>query len=167
MTTQTPPTTDVLARLRAAGLRLTAATRAVLTLFANDPAWSPTHAEVHEALERQGLVVNRVTLYRLLDRLAGCGVLHRHTDAQERAWRFTPSAVSESDEAGWASRFECDACHRQFRLGQAGESTRAAAETLLQALAAMGHRGQRVDLAIHGTCAGCEPVQSCSRSPSK
>jgi Fur family ferric uptake transcriptional regulator len=155
MITPMNPPPDILARLREAGLRLTPATRQVLTVFASDPAWSPTHAEVHQALAQTGLHINRVTLYRLLDRLAACGVLHRHTDGDERAWRFTQ--IDSSDDQAWATRFECDACHRQFRLGQAGESTRAAADQLLKALAAMGHRGERVDVAIHGRCAGCEP----------
>ena len=146
----------MLSRLREAGLRLTPATRAVLTLFASDPNWAPTHAEVHDALERQGTAINRVTLYRLLDRLAACEVLERHTDGAERAWRFTPTGPATGD-SGMATRFECDACHRQFRLSQATEATRAAADALLHALAAMGHKGERVDLAIHGTCAGCEP----------
>ena len=153
--TLTPPT-DMLSRLREAGLRLTPATHAVLTMFATDPTWAPTHAEVLEALQRQGITVNRVTLYRLLDRLAGCGVLERHTDGAERAWRFTPAAPSPTDH-GMATRFECDACYRQFRLSQATEATQAAADALLQALADMGHKAQRVDLAIHGTCAGCDP----------
>lgn len=159
MTSPSAPTPDVLARLRAAGLRLTPATRSVLKLFATDPAWSPTHAEVHDMLRQQGLHINRVTLYRLLDRLANCGVLHRHTDGEERAWRFTRSDDSATD--GWATRFECDACHRQFRLGQAGELTQATADKLLRALAAMGHRGERVDVSIHGTCAGCETSAPC------
>jgi Fur family ferric uptake transcriptional regulator len=34
------------------------------------------------------LDINRVTLYRLLDRLAACGVLQRHADDGARTWRF-------------------------------------------------------------------------------
>jgi Fur family ferric uptake transcriptional regulator len=52
-------------------------------------------------------------------------------------------------------RFECDACHRQFRLAQASPPTQAVADQLLKALATQGHQGQRVDLSIHGTCNVC------------
>ncbi len=147
---------QTLERLHQAGLRLTQATRAVLTLFAADAGWSPTHAEVHDALARQGTAPNRVTLYRLLDRLAACGVLDRHADGQGRAWRFSLAPLA-SDEAA-APRFECDACHRQFRLAEAGAPTRAVADELLRTLAALGHKGERVDFAVHGTCAGCDPA---------
>ena len=36
-----------------------------------------------------------------------------------------------------------------------GQPNQAVAQQLLQALATMGHHGQRVDLSIHGTCAVC------------
>ncbi|MFP5325402.1 MAG: Fur family transcriptional regulator, partial [Gammaproteobacteria bacterium] len=58
-----------------------------------------------------------------------------------------------------APRFECDACHRQFRLTEASDSTRQVARDLFSTLARLGHKGQRVDLSIHGTCAGCTPSE--------
>ncbi|MDT4889574.1 hypothetical protein FQZ97_1262840 [compost metagenome] len=62
-------------------------------------------------------------------------------------------------EEGALPRFECDACHRQFRLTDASEPTRAVTHDLFAALARLGHHGERVDVSIHGTCAGCaEPV---------
>lgn len=167
-------------RMQGAGLRQTQATRRVLALFLQDPQWSPTHAEVLERLEAlQPLqahpdalpgsratsstphAVNRVTLYRLLDRLSDCGILDRHADAHARSWRFTLRPQEASDSAGAATpvmpRFECDACHRQFRLNDASEPTRDVADQLLKSLEALGHHGQRIDLAIHGTCSGCSP----------
>jgi Fur family transcriptional regulator, ferric uptake regulator len=86
-------------------------------------------------------------------------VLQRRADAS-RTWRFSlalpdPQVVDEVA----LPRFECDACHRQFELTDAGESTRAASQDLLAALARLGHRGSRVDVSVHGTCAGCaEPA---------
>ena len=84
-------------------------------------------------------------------------VLETHTDPTDRAWRFGLRApASETAQA----RFECDACHRHFQLPQASEPTKAAADQILNALSTLGHQGQRVDLSIHGTCAGCiEPSQ--------
>lgn len=145
-----PP--DIQTRLEAAGLRRTLATRAVLGLFLSEPQSTLSHAQALASLTARGLDINRVTLYRLLERLAACGVLERQTDADARTWRFR---LAETGAAGGAPRFECDACHRQFRLTAASEPTQAVAQDLLRTLARMGHQGQRVDLSIHGTCADC------------
>lgn len=142
-----------------AGLRRTRATRAVLGLFVADGALSLTHADVEAALSCQGLSVNRVTVYRLLDRLATAGLLSRHADQGARTWRFalSPDALGggEASDMGVVPRFECDACHRQFHLAQASPPTQAVAEQLIKTLATLGHHGQRVDLSVHGTCAVC------------
>ncbi|MDR7093804.1 Fur family transcriptional regulator [Hydrogenophaga laconesensis] len=149
-----PP--HVQTRLEAAGLRRTLATRAVIGLFLAQPAGGLTHAQALHALNNRGLDINRVTLYRLLDRLAVCGVLQRHTDDQARTWRFSLApAAPEPGEEGAVPRFECDACHRAFALPEASAPTRAMAQSLLDTLARLGHHGERVDVSVHGTCAGC------------
>ena len=152
--TGVPP--EVQSRLEAAGLRRTLATRAVLGLFLARPLGGLTHAQAQAALTARGLDLNRVTLYRLLDRLAACGVLRREADEQ-RIWRFSlaPVALAPSDAEGALARFECDACHLQFELPDASEPTRAVTQDLFRALARLGHQGTRLDLSIHGTCAGC------------
>ncbi|RZI99050.1 MAG: hypothetical protein EOP39_25715, partial [Rubrivivax sp.] len=81
-----PP--EVQSRLEGAGLRRTLATRAVLGLFLGRPRSRLTHAQAQGALAARGLDLHRVTLYRLLDRLAACGVLQREADEQ-RNWRFS------------------------------------------------------------------------------
>lgn len=144
-----PP--DIQSRLEVAGLRRTLAMRAVLGLFLANPQGSLSHAQALASLTARGLDLNRVTLYRLLDRLAGCGVLQRHADDGARTWRF---GLADAEQ-GPAPRFECDACHRQFRLTEASEPTRAVASDLFRTLASLGHQGQRVDLSIHGTCSSC------------
>jgi Fur family ferric uptake transcriptional regulator len=141
-------------RLEAAGLRRTLATRAVLGLFLAQPRGGLTHAQALNALTARGLDINRVTLYRLLDRLAACGVLQRHTDDQARTWRFNLAPLDEQrDENGGLPRFECGACHQRFPLTGLNESAREMARDLLRELARMGHRGEQV--AVHGTCADC------------
>ncbi len=149
-----PP--EIQTRLEAAGLRRTLATRAVLGLFLANPQGSLSHAQALASLQARGLDINRVTLYRLLDRLAACGVLQRHADDDARTWRY---GLAASGEEALAPRFECDACHRQFRLTEASEPTQAVARDLFRTLARLGHQGQRVDLSIHGTCAGCVPAE--------
>lgn len=159
---------SALARLQALGLRRTRATVSVLALFAADARWSASHADVEQALRARGVAVNRVTLYRLLDRLAQAGVLRREADAVSRVWRFSlasldgsggaPVQPTEAGQAAVVPWFECDACHRQFEIeavGDGGPPAQAVAQELLQALASLGHHGLRVDLAVHGTCAGC------------
>lgn len=161
MASRTPPDSpgvppEIQTRLEAAGLRRTLATRAVLGLFLASPQGTLSHAQALASLQARGLDINRVTLYRLLDRLAACGVLQRHADDDARTWRYG-LAAPEADAQ--APRFECDACHRQFRLTEASEPTRAVARDLFRTLARLGHQGQRVDLSIHGTCAGCVPPE--------
>lgn len=145
--------------LAQSGLRRTRATRAVLQLFVADATRSVTHAELETELVAQGMVVNRVTLYRLLDRLVATGLLSRHADDVARTWRYAlASRVSAGPQARKGEvvpRFECDACHRQFHLAEASPPTQAVAEQLLQTLASLGHHGQRVDMSIHGTCNVC------------
>lgn len=139
-------------RLEGAGLRRTLATRAVLGVFLANPQGSVTHSQVQTALETRGLDINRVTLYRLLDRLAACGVLRRHADDGARTWRF---GLAGAEEAGPLARFECDACQRQFRFTEADAAARAVAAQLFRSLARLGHQGQRLELCVHGTCAAC------------
>ena len=211
--TPSPLTPEVLERLHAAGLRLTVATRAVLGVLAAAPNSSPCHFEVLAQLKARGVAINRVTLYRLLDRLAACGLLLRHPDPNERRWRFTwaganqaptrslqpllatgpaaPSAaaapeppaplathssqISAATQTALQPHFECDSCHQLLPLALdhpatppgAAPHTQTAAELEAQlhaqalaqnwsaALAALGHRAQRLDLTLHGTCAGC------------
>ena len=141
--------------LAQAGLRRTRATRAVLQLFLSDGSWSATHADVEAALLAQGLEVNRVTLYRLLDRLASTGLLARHADDAARTWRYALAPDATGADGGVVPRFECDACHRQFRLTEASPPTQVVADQLIKTLATLGHQGQRVDLSIHGTCNVC------------
>lgn len=140
-------------RLEAAGLRRTLATRAVLGLFLAQPQGSLSHAQALNALTARGLDINRVTLYRLLDRLAACGVLRRQIDEQARTWRFSLAPQEATPDEGALPRFECDACHRQFPMTDVGELAR----DLLRTLAGQGHRGEQVS--VHGTCADClEPA---------
>lgn len=136
-------------RLGAAGLRRTLATRAVLGLFLAQPLGGLTHAQALNALTARGLDINRVTLYRLLDRLAACGVLQRRTDDQARTWRFSLAPLEQNSDEGELPRFECDTCHRQFPMAGASELAR----DLLRTFARQGHRGENV--AVHGTCADC------------
>lgn len=148
---------ELLRRLQAAGLRRTLTTRAVAGVFLARADQGLTHAQVFAALQARGHEVNRVTVYRLLDRLVAAGVLSRRTD-DERAWRFALVGAEPARRAAGARtapRFECQACHREFALPAGGASLHNAARELTRAIARLGHRGERVDVTVHGRCADC------------
>ena len=132
-------------------MRATRATRALALLYADQShaAWS--EAEVEAALAAAGAPVNRVTVYRMLDRFAAAGLLQKQVDAA----RVTRYALAPQGEEGAAPRFECDDCHRQFRLSQGAAKVQKALQQMLQALATAGHESLAVDVAVHGRCADC------------
>lgn len=133
------------------GLRSTRATRALLAFFASRPDAALSESDAEAALAQAGVAVNRVTVYRLLDRLAAAGLLRRQVDAQ-RVARFTLAAAPHEEAA---PRFECDDCHRRFRLSEGSERMQSALRQMLRALASAGHEDLAVDIAVRGRCAGC------------
>lgn len=145
----------LLARLQAAGLRRTLATRAVLGVFLARAGQGLTHAQVLQALLQRGHTPDRVTLYRLLERLAACGVLARHSD-EHRNWRFTlVGPETRAHAPGPMVRFACRRCGQERVLaGVQGIGQRGWRE-LMRALAAQGEQPERIDIAVHGVCAHC------------
>ncbi|MGC4394439.1 Fur family transcriptional regulator [Hydrogenophaga sp. T2] len=145
----------VQARLDAAGLRRTLATRAVLGVFLARPGQGLTHAQVLQALHQRGHEPNRVTLYRLLDRLAACQVLARHSD-DRRTWRFTlQGAEAGARAAPLVPRFECRRCGQDRALGALPAAGRGWLRALQRGLARQGDSVERVELALRGVCAPC------------
>lgn len=156
MPTQSHPTDPLLA---AHGLRRTRAARAVLQwLLVHDrQAW--THAELQAALVRdEALTLDRVTLYRLLDRLSQAGLLLCTVDAARvRHYRAATQAQNLPDLPS-LPKFECQACHRKFGLQGAEARLKQAAQSALKALQSIGHQGLSVDLSVRGVCVDCSPV---------
>jgi Fur family ferric uptake transcriptional regulator len=132
------------------GMRWTQATRALAQLYQNNPQAAWSEAQVEQALCDAGVRVNRVTVYRLLDRLAQAGLLRKQIDAH-RVSRY--ALADQALEA--APRFECHDCHRQFALAAQGPQVASAMQQVLQALASQGHQGLALDVAVRGRCAGC------------
>ena len=133
------------------GMRATRATRALAALYAARPEAALSESEVETALAAAGAQVNKVTVYRMLDRFAAAGLLHKQVDAA----RVTRFALAPAEGDGAAPRFECDDCHRQFRLSQGSAKVQTALKQVLQALATAGHESLAVDIAVRGRCAGC------------
>ena len=149
--TASPSSDQPLAWALPPGMRATRATRALERLYHERPHAALSEAEVEAALAAAGAPVNRVTVYRMLDRFAAAGLLHKQVDAA-RVMRY---ALAPQGEEGAAPRFECDDCHQQFRLSQSAAPVQSALQEVLQALASAGHEGLAVDIAVRGRCAGC------------
>lgn len=148
------------ARLSAAGLRRTLATRAVLGVFLARPGQGLSHAQVLQALRQRGHAPNRVTLYRLLDRLAACQVLARHSD-ERRTWRFTLQGPGQAARpAVLAPRFECRRCGQAQALAELPAAGRGWLRQLQRVLAQQGALVDRVDLALHGVCPPCADLET-------
>lgn len=134
-----------------AGMRSTRASQAVLALFAARPDAAFSEADVERSLQAQGIAVNRVTVYRLLNKLHAAGLLQRSVDA-ERIARYMPASAEPGTQV---PRFECDGCHQQIRLAGHQDQLQTALQALRQELQAAGHAQLRLDLAVRGRCAGC------------
>ncbi|MET1114218.1 MAG: transcriptional repressor [Comamonas sp.] len=134
-----------------AGMRSTRASQAVLALFAARPDAVVSEADVERSLQAQGIAVNRVTVYRLLNKLHAAGLLQRSVDTERIARYMRASA----EGGGQAPRFECDGCHQQIRLGGHQARLQTAMHALRQELLAAGHGELRLDLAVRGRCADC------------
>jgi len=146
------------ALLSAHGLRRTVAARLVLGWLLAHPDTSYTHAQLQEALadDRSGssAALDRVTLYRLIDRLTQVGLLLCRVDASRvRRYQAMPSSVHA------IPHFECQSCHRDSPLAGAlqanAQDLERAAQNALEALKALGYQGLSMDFAVRGVCVDC------------
>jgi Fur family transcriptional regulator, ferric uptake regulator len=141
------------ALLQAHGLRRTAIARRVLGWLLAHADTSFTHAQLHAALaddrSSADLPLDRVTLYRLVDRLTQAGLLLCRVDSNRlRRYQAMPASVRA------LPHFECQACHRDRPL-DATQELQQAARAAVEALGALGYRGLSFDLAVRGVCADC------------
>jgi Fur family ferric uptake transcriptional regulator len=153
------PSDPIDALLSAHGLRRTAAARRVLGWLLAHPDTSYTHAQLQAALAGEGdaadgAPLDRVTLYRLIDRLTQVGLLLCRVDASRvRRYQAMPAGVHAMPH------FECQSCHRDSPLESALQASAddldRAAQSALQALKALGYQGMSLDFAVRGVCADC------------
>lgn len=143
------------ALLSAHGLRRTAAARRVLGWLLAHPDTTYTHAQLQTALSGEGpSALDRVTLYRLIDRLTQVGLLLCRVDASRvRRYQAMPVSVHA------IPHFECQSCHRDSPLAGAlmanADDLERAAQSALAALRALGYQGLSMDFAVRGVCADC------------
>ena len=145
------------ALLSAHGLRRTAAARRVLGWLLAHPDTTYTHAQLQTALSGEGegpSALDRVTLYRLIDRLTQVGLLLCRVDASRvRRYQAMPASVHA------LPHFECQSCHRDSPLAGAlmanADDLERAAQSALATLKALGYQGLSMDFAVRGVCADC------------
>ncbi|MFJ1254870.1 transcriptional repressor [Cupriavidus sp. CuC1] len=142
-------------KLASMGLRCTAAARQLLLLFEQAGQELLTHPQINERLHEQRLDINRVTLYRLLDRFVTAGMIERVVD-QDRVARY--GWVAQKDCPAVAPslppRFECQCCRRQFRMPELSQVCDALL-LVFAAWSAQGHRAVCAEVAVRGVCARC------------
>lgn len=141
--------------LGAGRLRSTAASRALLALFEPESCATLTHAEIDDLLRARQVQINRVTLYRLLDRFVAAGLIRRFVDSQ-RVARYGAQAAPCADTFV-RPRFECRQCHRLYQLAELPQELHEALKQVFVHWEAQGHQGVEADVAIHGVCARCVP----------
>ena len=154
-TPQTATNTDPINELLTAhGLRRTSAARLVLGWLLAHPDTSYTHAQLQTSLADDSNELDRVTLYRLIDRLTQVGLLLCRVDASRtRRYQAMPAEIHA------IPHFECQSCHRDSPLSGAlkanANDLERAAQTALEALKALGYQGMSMDFAVRGVCADC------------
>lgn len=129
--------------LRAAGLRGTRASIAVLKAL--DATTLPLS---HDELQALVAPIDRVTLYRVLDRLIVAGLAQR-IESAERTGRYV-AVQARAD-----SYFECNICHRVMAL----PPDPALAELLThmrRQLEKQGLESTQTVFRVQGTCATCK-----------
>ncbi len=142
------------ALLTAHNLRRTSASRLVLGWLLAHPDISYTHAQLQVALTEGSNEIDRVTLYRLIDRLTQVGLLLCRVDvSRTRRYQAMPVQINA------IPHFECQSCHKDSPLtgelqANANDFERAA-QSAFDALKALGFQGMSMDFAVRGVCADC------------
>jgi len=148
-----PPRHDQATRLlHQRGATVTPArVRVLQLLLAADAAMS--HQSLQQVAAASGHPFDKVTLYRVLDWLTAQGLVHSVT-GHDRVRRFSLMNPHHAH-----AHFECSVCGRLFCLR--GSLATAALEL------PPGFASDRVDITVHGRCAGCAAVATAPRSRGK
>ena len=133
--------------LRRHGLRATPAALAVLDAL--DQAATPLSHDAIAAQLAASAPIDRVTLYRILDRMTCAGLIHRF-QGPDRAWRFSSNA-----EGSTASIFACTRCHSVAPLPADPALPKALAQMQHQ-LREQGATSLATEITVHGLCPRCQ-----------
>ena len=135
-----------------AGMRATRAVQALLRLLPHQPLDGWTEQTVEGGLHAQGVQVNRVTIYRALDRLVQAGLLQRTVDTQRLTRYWVVSSAPSADQ----TQLACTSCHQHFEVDANAQAVQAALLALRQALVqSTGVQNPHMRVAVAGECAQC------------
>jgi Fur family ferric uptake transcriptional regulator len=136
-------------RVRSTGARVTGARVKVLAelLQAGEAL---AHTELQRRLEHGGSheLLDRVTLYRVLDWLVEAGLAHR-VAGPDRVWRFSSEPATHAPH-GHHGHFKCRRCERMFCMKESSSLARTVRSMLPD-----GFSGDEVALTVTGLCAEC------------
>jgi Fur family ferric uptake transcriptional regulator len=132
--------TQLKERIRASGLKWTAARGAVLD-FLSDTERPLSHSEIVDSVGARGF--DRATVYRNLIDLTAAGLLTR-TDLGDHVWRFE---VRDPDEAGVHPHFICTSCGVVSCLPESVVATKG--------MAARANVGSISEVLLKGACTAC------------
>lgn len=133
--------------IRDHGARVTGARVRLLELLRGaDTALS--HAEIEE--RARNLVVDRVTIYRVLDWLVESGLAHRIA-GPDRVWRFSTGA----NPTGGHAHIHCTQCGRTVCMGEIAPPALRLPK---------GFKLESVELKVNGLCAGCDAAKASSQA---
>lgn len=139
MTTSEQISSKAVALIKSKGHRATDARVAVLdTLLTAE--YALTHHEIEQRLARHGHLIDRVTLYRVLEWALQQGIAHKLT-GEDRVWRFNVALTNDH------AHFYCTCCGQIYCMENL---TPAVAVTLPN-----GFKLRHTELAIQGLCPQC------------
>lgn len=130
-------------RIAQAGGRPTDVRRRVLAILLG-AEHALSHTEIEELARTQGVTLDRVTLYRVLEWLVSKGLAHKIAGG-DRVWRFHATA----DESRRHAHFHCTGCGQVYCLKDMTQSFALALPP--------GFRFERAELSIEGSCPHCAP----------
>ena len=146
----TPTQTDWAASLTEHGLNASHVSVSVLqALERSDAALSHADLFGQYLAEQATNPPDKVTLYRVLERLCRVGLVHA-APTMNRARRYLLA------ERVQPCQFECDVCHKAVSLTVNAE-TNALFANLSERLSAQGLTHLHTTLTAHGRCAQCKP----------
>jgi Fur family ferric uptake transcriptional regulator len=138
-------------RVRATGARVTGArVRVLAVLMGADEALA--HGDVQRLFERGDApeLLDRVTLYRVLEWLVEAGLAHR-VSGPDRVWRFSAHGDGEGHpQHAQHGHFKCRRCERMFCMKASPGLSRT-----VRGMLPDGFSGDEVELTVLGLCAGC------------
>jgi len=143
-------------RLRQRGLRLSPGMRAAIDVLRADPSRVWRHATLLAALSAQGVRLDRVTLYRLLQRLEQAGLVRNVTPAAEGKRRSGAFVWVGAVEPSLTISRSCPRCGRSDPTPLPSPALERALQQLAQTLAAMDAATTRAHLTLHTPCARCQ-----------